>query len=444
MGSNVKGIVINRMFVGKYLSSNLGHEIINLFLADNGNSYLYLNATGNYSTVHDGIGAMLMVKYFSSDTFEVVAMARGLHPAPGANKQLKKEKEIKIEHICAEQVGYIGNQPGGDVAYGGVSILDIFGDAGQQNIFITYRADEVFMPVDGKRIFLQYGNDARNYKTDSEIRIAIRKHNLPKTSLKSYIEDRGPDSDLVNLEKNLIDDPSLWDSSKITNVSITNKITASADTLFDICGIQNDENCFSNALAYFMKRPEYKTLWTAFFKEMGIDLADHFTVEREVDISEKGNGLSGRIDLLLRDKHHIIIIENKIKSDINVIGADTHRNTNQLYRYEEYVNSILAEARHGRFGSDRLKGVFIILSPQYNRPHLSGNQNKTWLTVSYKKLFRFLCTSPFSKVVDSDFNFSAFRHAMQRHTLDTANDYLREEMLQKFLSRINEINKHKK
>ena len=29
------GIVLNRMFVGDYLSSNLGHEVINLYQADN-------------------------------------------------------------------------------------------------------------------------------------------------------------------------------------------------------------------------------------------------------------------------------------------------------------------------------------------------------------------------------------------------------------------------
>ncbi|MBQ5777031.1 MAG: hypothetical protein IIW06_08615 [Bacteroidaceae bacterium] len=38
------GIVINRMYVGDYLSENLGHEVINFFKADNGRHYIYLNA----------------------------------------------------------------------------------------------------------------------------------------------------------------------------------------------------------------------------------------------------------------------------------------------------------------------------------------------------------------------------------------------------------------
>ncbi len=42
--SEKKGIVLNRMYTGSYLSSNLGHEVINMFQDDQGNHYLYLNA----------------------------------------------------------------------------------------------------------------------------------------------------------------------------------------------------------------------------------------------------------------------------------------------------------------------------------------------------------------------------------------------------------------
>ncbi len=37
-----EGIVLNRMYVGKYIFDNLGHEIINMYAADNGFHYLYL------------------------------------------------------------------------------------------------------------------------------------------------------------------------------------------------------------------------------------------------------------------------------------------------------------------------------------------------------------------------------------------------------------------
>ena len=50
--SENKGIVLNRMYTGSYLSSNLGHEVINMFQADQGKHYLYLNAKGNYANKH--------------------------------------------------------------------------------------------------------------------------------------------------------------------------------------------------------------------------------------------------------------------------------------------------------------------------------------------------------------------------------------------------------
>lgn len=41
-------IIINKMYVGAYLSEgdNIGHEIINLYKADDGKNYIYLNSQG--------------------------------------------------------------------------------------------------------------------------------------------------------------------------------------------------------------------------------------------------------------------------------------------------------------------------------------------------------------------------------------------------------------
>lgn len=41
-------IVLNRMYAGSYLATHLGHEVINMFQADNGKHYLYLNSKGNF------------------------------------------------------------------------------------------------------------------------------------------------------------------------------------------------------------------------------------------------------------------------------------------------------------------------------------------------------------------------------------------------------------
>ena len=48
----MKEIVISRMYSGEYLDANLGHEVINLFKADDGKHYIYLNHDGRYSNKH--------------------------------------------------------------------------------------------------------------------------------------------------------------------------------------------------------------------------------------------------------------------------------------------------------------------------------------------------------------------------------------------------------
>ena len=63
-------IVLNVMYSGKYLNDNMGHEIINLFKADNEievdgvkyQNFIYLNPYGNFSSAYTGrVKDMLMV-----------------------------------------------------------------------------------------------------------------------------------------------------------------------------------------------------------------------------------------------------------------------------------------------------------------------------------------------------------------------------------------------
>ena len=72
---NKKGIVLNRMYTGSYLSTNLGHEVINMFQADNGKHYLYLNAKGNFSDSGKKVSTMLLVRHIEKNKVEVVGMA---------------------------------------------------------------------------------------------------------------------------------------------------------------------------------------------------------------------------------------------------------------------------------------------------------------------------------------------------------------------------------
>ena len=439
-----KAIVLNRMYVGDYLDSNLGHEVINLFKADNNQHYIYLNATGNFAKEHQKeMGYMLFVKYYDKGLVEIIGMATGLKDVPGADMQLNRERKFDgiDEDIWQLQKNYIDaqtNEQGEKVgiSYGGVSILDIFNNAEQQSVFVTYKANKVYRIKSSIRRFIRFSNADENSGANlpaNEI-IQLAEHQQAKASLKQYIYP-SDSSDYDNLFA-LFNDSSLWEEVNVVDAEKLSIETQRKVSLFDICKIQNDENRFSNALAYFMERPEYYELWKEFFAKYGIKLKKSFAVAREESAkiesaewnhNEKPSG--GRIDLLIRDGENIVVIENKIKSDINTIATDGDDST-QLNRYVNYVNWLI-ENNDGA----KPESHFIILTPSYNRPTIKDeNMAKMYSIIEYADLYNFLKEHLFSFYNDA--NFVAFFEAMERHTHKNVNDYLYFDMLEKFIRRI--------
>lgn len=430
-----KAIVLNRMYVGDYLSTNLGHEVINMFQADNGDHYLYLNAYGNFGKDHSGqIGYMLLVKYHAEGMFEVIGKAEGLTDVVGADATLKQDYKAVNPSISKAQTDYIEKE---NITYGGVPVRQIFNDAEQQNIFITYKAARLFKP--NRRIFIGYGVGAD---------VVLTGYKQAKTSLKTYIYPKGTFAGDQKKEKieekiddykkllGLIEQEGLWVES---NERINNdllKIKSREVSIFDICQIQNDENRFSYALAYFMTQPKYKELWQDFFKRYNIDLGDNYTVTREESAKIEDREWShatkpsgGRIDLLIRDEKNIIVIENKIKSDINSIEGD-----NEGEQLERYYNYILWSTQKDKPDEDK-NPHFMILTPNYNQPHIrSKDMEKLYQVITYGDLYTYLDGKD---EVKNDHNFKAFFEAMHRHTHENVNDYLYYDMLEKFVRRIN-------
>jgi hypothetical protein len=434
------GIVLNRMYVGDYLSTNLGHEVINLFKADNGNHYVYLNSTGNFAAVHKGkIGYMLFVKYHKEDEMEVIGMATELEEVVGSDQSLGQNYKTLNKTIHAAQKEFIKHEPDGGVKYGGVSILDIFNNAEQQSIFITYKAGKVYKPVKELRIFLRYGENAQNEVVGNNHYFALKSYNLPKTSLKSYIYPENNEDKCVdynNVLKNLINNKELWTTEGIEKVNVKNTKIQQSVSIFDICQIHNDENRFSYALAHFMMQKKYRELWQKFFAQRGIELGKDYTVTREEDANIKDSEWDndnkpggGRIDLLIKDDNNIIVIENKIKSDINTIATDGDDST-QLNRYVNYVDWLVQTEYEQKPNS-----YFIILTPSYNIPTIKDeDMKKLYKIITYADLYSFLKNNLFNFYNDA--NFVAFFEAMERHTHKNVNDYLYYEMQEKFYRRI--------
>ena len=273
-----------------------------------------------------------------------------------------------------------------------------------------------------------------------------------KASLKQYIYREGTykgdiskeninskKNDYTQIREKLIDNMSLWveSTNKVDNEKL-HEIVRRKVSLFDICQIQNSENLFSNALEYFITRKEYNKLWNDFFKKFRIKLGDNFSVTREesakIENEESDKKNTGRIDLMIRTPKAMIVIENKIKSDINSIDGDG--DGAQLRRYYDYAEHLACNKNTQDVGKKR---HYIVLSPKYNVPEVKDKQmRKKYKFVTYKDLYDFLEKN--KSVFEHDANFVAFFEAMKRHTYENVNDYLYYDMQEKFFRRIADYN----
>lgn len=448
-----KAIVLNRMYVGDYLMSNLGHEVINLYQADNGGNYLYLNSTGDFVKTHQGkVGYMLMVKYHTQGEVEVIALASDLKDVYSADGKFTGKYAGINDKIWTQQIEYIHKE--GGISYGGVSILDIFSSSQQQSIFITYKARNLFIPKRGRRLFIRFHSSEQKEwpkHNDSDVIVMLEGYQQAKASLKQYIYPEGTykgdltkslieekKRDYKKIFETLIDDNSLWEESnnKVDEEELL-QVSQRKISLFDICQIQNDENRFSNALAYFIERPEYFTLWSGFFRRYGIVFQDIVLVTREESskieddrVDHKKYPSGGRIDLLLRSGNDIVIIENKIMSDINSVEEDGEGK--QLQRYFNYVNWRTSLPDCDDFGKT---AHHIILTPEYNIPDIEDAEMKAaYKIITYADLYNYLAEHK-TCFADDD-NFVSFHEAMHRHAHGNVNEYLYYEMQDKFFRTI--------
>ena len=335
MEKQKKAIVLNRMYAGGYLSTYLGHEVINMFQADNGKHYLYLNAKGNFEDKGASATDMLLVMHVGGKRVQIIGLAKGLKPAPGAQCSLPRALDNVKDDISEAQRTYILSErkseegEDGGIHYGGVPLLDIFGTAGQQNVFVSYEVDKDNFFIPKNRLFLCFEENE-----EREGDIVLSEHNFASTSLRQFIQEGNKDYKKLC---SLIANTDLW---HVSNEKVVRGTYTPHDiSLFDICRIRHNENCFSDALAYYMEK--YPKLWAGFFRELQIPIDDNFAVSREVDAkinSEKcKESTGGRIDLLLSDDNSFIVIENKIKSDINKIERDLGVNQDQLDRYKNFI-----------------------------------------------------------------------------------------------------------
>ena len=407
-------IVFNRMFAGKYLCNHIGHEVINLFKSDNGHNYVYIQPYGTYhAKFKERIGYVLLVRGVTGKkALEVLGLATELTDI--FNPTIEQPWESTKKYICKNKI-----------CYGGASLLKIFvhheGAADAQNVYLTFLADKVMRP--NKPVYLIYGTTDTIADPES-VSILLRNTSQAKSSLKQYFDIDAKD---YNVLYDLVNNKSLWtfETEKITNV---NNVVVREDNIFDICGVDDYELAFSNALAYYMKK--YPELVVDFAKtKLNIKgrISKFPIVERETN----------NVDILLENEKKIVVIENKITSKINgkkVVNNDEVRT--QLDKYYDYAKKrAIGDGEDSR--TNKIKDVVCyVLTPNYNPINLTEyNSSDFPCDKIYKQIF-------YSDVYDflkdkhpEDLYFQEFLKGMEKHTKQHHND-LFEDTMEKFVKQI--------
>lgn len=412
-------IILNKMYAGGYLSEgdNIGHEIINLYKADDGKNYIYLNSQGTIELSHkENEITVLLVRKFASKIYKILAKAEGVAILDFADSRLPREERYNGQ----VQLG---------LTYGEAHLVDLFIEnlyhgslQEEKNAYTTFTVDQVIKPK--HQILI---TDDSSISGDNIFFIRTNKGFGNQTLREFFREDEKPDS-FTDLNK-IIRNEALWENANTTQV-VSELTEKQADPYLNFLRIikqEDNELAFSNMFAHFFYRS--RKAFSLFSNQvLHVQMKTDFTIERE-----KRN-----IDLLISDEDNVVVIENKIKSSINGID-DRHdiyssQVQSQLNKYFHYVTTDDEYCKKAPF--------CFIFSPNYNRIELSKfSCGEKFTIIYYREIYNFLVE--YRSLFDEEPYFDDFLNAMYKHTKDYNND-LEEEMQRRFLNTIYNVKARKK
>lgn len=404
-------IIINKMYIGAFLSEgdNIGHEIINLYKADDGKNYIYLNSQGTIELSHgENEIIILLVRKFAPKIYKVLAKAEGVAILDFADSKLPREERYKGQVALG-------------LTYGGISLVDLFNENSyhgslqeEKNAYTTFVADRVI-----KSKNQLYITDDASVSSDNTFFIRTNKGFGKQTLREFYNENEKPDS-FSDLEQ-IINNRELWEDTNTTQ-TISELPKLQKDPYFNFLKIikqEDHELAFSNMFAHFFSIN--REAFSHFASDvLHIKIQTDFTIERE-----KKN-----IDLLISDKNNVVVIENKIKSSIN--GIDERHDI-----YSDQVQSQLKKYYQFATTDDEYRNKTancFIFSPNYNHIDLRKfSCSEKYTIIYYRQIRNFFVKN---RIMFNDMPYFAdFINAMYKHTKDYDND-LEEEMQRRFQNAI--------
>ena len=421
-------ILINVMYSGSYLKTNLGHEVINLIASDNGDNYVYVNPIGKIAKdklkkYH--IDCVLLGQLVNATTIKILAKATGVKMLQSTQKAIENSSatdwsidDNDYKEHCKEMRS---------VRYGGESLVKIF-DNGEKQLLATYKAKEVKEVKEELFIRIADGSttteDGVRYLTSSR-HSTDKDFQFAKTNPYMYFPEQNDAGETMKDYKELlgiINDKKLWKDKEIGKYSA---LGYGKELLIEIMQKEDSELAFSNMIAYYLRtNVDFQKGFMAFLYKQNRDIPKP---KGKVEILREHDN----IDILLRYDDTAIVIENKIKASI----SEYKDGTNQLGKYMDMVKK----------DKDVKKGYFFLLTPNYAKFNLRAldytdhRVSEEYKVIHYSDLLDILNKIPST----DDYRFNEFREAINLHS-DPVDNGNFNSMMRRFQETINSIKQGEK
>lgn len=319
-GADGHVVLLNKIFLGGWLDEDghIGHEIIDFFLTDKGDYFVYNNPWGacpddvwingktklKRNSKEKYIGKYMVLtgptKGHDFDILYVIELKEKLH-----RFHTSKDKSVYLSY----QQKAVQMMKGLNVKYNGKYLNEIYGF---ESLYLTFAGSKI-------------------YKADSPIRVTGLSYNFQRN--KGYLYDDKNHKDYSALIKKIkasIKDGSLKEfvPSKVTPKTIGTLYASK--TFLDLAGIQNREQAYTNILASLLGQGDaLKDFCNKFRGTKDFDSKGRFKVFKETKV------VNGRMDVCAESANQRIVIENKVLSGLN--GIKPEDNTSQLSTYYEWA-----------------------------------------------------------------------------------------------------------
>ncbi len=339
-----KVIILNKPFLGGWLNDEgkIGHEVIDYFLSDNGNYYIYNNPRG--ACPNDiWVGNDDRNNYNLTRTSTENYIAKYMVLTSGAHSLRKKKKGDDNDDDNTNTVGSTFNilyvielaakihrgKTGKDlgtsqkgirktiekenIRYNGILLNEIY--QSDETLYLTFEASKI-------------------YKANDVISFTTKRYNFQRN--KGYIKSDDYAEDyqaLIELIEKSKEDKKLVDW-KVYRLDETPASNYHADkTFLDLIAFTDNEQAFTNMLHFLLSDNKVFKQFCKTFQSKGSEkfIEDDYKVKREMEVD------NGRMDICGESANQKVIIENKIYSGLNGLGEDNHGvSISQLSTYYQW------------------------------------------------------------------------------------------------------------